>query len=327
MEEEVLDPGLQEDDKGIRISQLPVINSLGGDDYVVINVENKNTSAISYSTFEDILSNTDWTFSGTITLLNPPRNLSLEDLDNVRAGAGDGNILYYDAFADLWKPAPPPIAEKGDEGAAGPPGPPGQPGPPGVPGITGDQGPKGEQGDKGDQGDQGLQGPQGDDGPTGAPGDDAYKVAVNNGFIGDEQAWLDSLVGPQGPPGGGAELTQLTVQLEPAFEGGLLTYEIINNNGVFKFRPADLSGIVTPPETDPIFTAHPAYNITQEQINSWNAAAATTASGYFEEIDPIYSVSPAADLSADNVSLVQQLKDLVNSSSDWNDFKSAVNAL
>ena len=341
MEEEVLDPGfgqedtgtpdidndLQVDDRGVRISQLPVINKLGGDDYIVINVENKNTSAISYTTFEDILSGTDWTFSGTITFLNPPRNLSLEDLDNVRAGAGEGNILYYDAFYDMWKPAPPPIAEKGDVGEPGPAGPPGEPGPPGVPGIDGPQGPRGETGEQGDQGPQGLQGVPGEEGPTGAPGDSAYQVAVNNGFVGDEQAWLNSLQGPQGPAGGGAELNDFVVQLEEPFEGGLLTYEVINNFGVFKFRPADLASVTVPPETDPIFTAHPAYNITQEQINSWNDAAATTASGYFEEIDPIYSVSPASNLSADNVSLVQQLKDLVNDSSDWNAFKAAVNAL
>jgi uncharacterized protein YlzI (FlbEa/FlbD family) len=34
-------------------------------------------------------------------------------------------------------------------------------------------------------------------------GDSAYDVAVNNGFVGTEQDWLDSLVGPQGPPGSG----------------------------------------------------------------------------------------------------------------------------
>jgi hypothetical protein len=313
--------------QGIRISQLPKVTSLGGDDYLVVNVENKNTSSLSYSSFENVLSGNDWVFSGTITFLNPPRNLSLEDLDNVRAGAGHNNILYYNATRDIWEPAPPPIAEKGDEGAMGPPGPPGEPGPPGVPGIDGAQGPQGIQGIEGPQGPQGLQGVQGDDGPTGAPGDSAYQVAVNNGFVGDEQAWLNSLQGPQGPSGGGASLNDFVVQLEEPFEGGLLTYEIVNNFGVFKFRPADLASVTVPPETDPIFTAHPSYNITQEDINNWNAAAATTASGYFEEIDPIYSVSPAADLSADNVSLVQQLKDLVNSSSDWNAFKSAVNAL
>jgi hypothetical protein len=32
-------------------------------------------------------------------------------------------------------------------------------------------------------------------------GDSAYQVAVNNGFVGTEAQWLDSLVGPTGPTG------------------------------------------------------------------------------------------------------------------------------
>jgi hypothetical protein len=32
-------------------------------------------------------------------------------------------------------------------------------------------------------------------------GDSAYDVAVNNGFKGTEQEWLDSLIGPPGPQG------------------------------------------------------------------------------------------------------------------------------
>lgn len=35
----------------------------------------------------------------------------------------------------------------------------------------------------------------------GAPGKSAYEVAVDNGFEGTEEEWLDSLVGPQGPQG------------------------------------------------------------------------------------------------------------------------------
>lgn len=313
--------------ESIRISELPLVDTIKDEDFIIVNVENENTSKLSYNNFAGKLTGSDLVFSGTITLLNPPRNLSLEDLDNVRAGANNNDILYFDATIGTWRPAPPPVAEKGDPGVQGPAGEPGLQGPPGVPGITGEQGPKGETGDQGEQGDQGLQGPQGEDGPTGAPGDSAYQVAVNNGFVGDEQAWLNSLEGPQGPAGGGADLNDFVVQLEPAFEGGLLTYEVINNFGVFKFKPADLSSIVFPSETDPIFTNSPAYNITQEDINNWNAAAATTASGYFEEIDPVYSVSPAADLTTDNVELVSQLKALVNSSSDWDAFKAAVNAL
>lgn len=35
----------------------------------------------------------------------------------------------------------------------------------------------------------------------GVPGDSAYEVAVNNGFVGTEEEWLESLIGPQGPTG------------------------------------------------------------------------------------------------------------------------------
>lgn len=35
----------------------------------------------------------------------------------------------------------------------------------------------------------------------GTPGDSAYQIALNNGFAGPESAWLESLVGEQGPAG------------------------------------------------------------------------------------------------------------------------------
>ena len=38
-------------------------------------------------------------------------------------------------------------------------------------------------------------------GPEGSDGKSAYEVAVENGFSGTEQEWLDSLVGADGPPG------------------------------------------------------------------------------------------------------------------------------
>jgi len=83
-------------------------------------------------------------------------------------------------------------------------------------GDTGAAGPAGAQGPKGDKGDTGAQGPAGADGQPGLPGDNgadgqdgasAYEVAVANGFVGNEAAWLASLVGaqgPQGPSGGNA---------------------------------------------------------------------------------------------------------------------------
>jgi len=115
----------------------------------------------------------------------------------------------------------------GPQGDVGPQGPQGDPGPAGadstVPGPTGPQGdvgpagPQGDVGPAGPQGDVGPAGPQGDPGPAGAdstvpgpqgdpgaPGTDganAYVIAVNNGFSGNETQWLASLVGPQGDPG------------------------------------------------------------------------------------------------------------------------------
>lgn len=69
---------------------------------------------------------------------------------------------------------------------------------------VGPQGPAGADGAQGPPGNDGAQGPPGVDGTNGADGASAYNVAVSEGFVGDETAWLASLVGPvgsQGPPG------------------------------------------------------------------------------------------------------------------------------
>lgn len=44
-------------------------------------------------------------------------------------------------------------------------------------------------------------GEQGPEGPPGKDGKSAYEIAVEQGFEGTEQEWLDSLKGPQGPEG------------------------------------------------------------------------------------------------------------------------------
>ncbi len=55
---------------------------------------------------------------------------------------------------------------------------------------------------RGPQGDQGIQGIQGIDGYVGADGRSAYEVAVDNGFIGTEEQWLEYLrQGPKGDKG------------------------------------------------------------------------------------------------------------------------------
>lgn len=68
-------------------------------------------------------------------------------------------------------------------------------GPPGADGENGAAGAPGQQGAPGADGAPGV------DGVDGADGASAYEVAVANGFVGNEAAWLDSLVGPPGEPG------------------------------------------------------------------------------------------------------------------------------
>lgn len=46
-----------------------------------------------------------------------------------------------------------------------------------------------------------VPGPPGSTGPAGPGGESAYAVAVENGFVGTEEEWLESLVGPPGAPG------------------------------------------------------------------------------------------------------------------------------
>ena len=62
-----------------------------------------------------------------------------------------------------------------------------------------------QSGPEGPPGPPGADGAPGADstvpGPDGADGKSAYEIAVENGFVGTEQEWLDSLVGPEGPGG------------------------------------------------------------------------------------------------------------------------------
>lgn len=87
-------------------------------------------------------------------------------------------------------------------------GPTGATGPQGPAGATGAQGPKGDQGNTGPTGATGPAGPTGPTGPAGPTGDEglsAYQVALLNGFVGSEAAWVASLAstvpGPTGATG------------------------------------------------------------------------------------------------------------------------------
>lgn len=90
-------------------------------------------------------------------------------------------------------------------------------------GPAGADGADGADGAPGTPGADGLPGADGAPGPAGADGDSAYEVAVANGFVGTEAAWLASLVGPAGAPGAdgtdgvdGADAPLIPVQIMAA---------------------------------------------------------------------------------------------------------------
>lgn len=72
-------------------------------------------------------------------------------------------------------------------------------------------------------------GPQGATGPTGPQGQSAYQVAVANGYVGTEMAWLASLVGatgatgPQGPAGANGTGSVVSVTAGAGLSGGMIT--------------------------------------------------------------------------------------------------------
>ena len=108
-------------------------------------------------------------------------------------GSNELIIVYSDGTIDNLGGLP--KGEKGDQGEPGPMGP---------------QGEKGEKGEVGPMGEPGLMGCDGADGRDGADGADgadgksAYEIAVENGFVGTEAEWLDSLKGQNGADGNDA---------------------------------------------------------------------------------------------------------------------------
>lgn len=53
-------------------------------------------------------------------------------------------------------------------------------------------------------------------GKPGDPGKSAYQIAVDHGFVGTEEEWLESLEGDPGPAGGGAAMTYIHYQPLPS---------------------------------------------------------------------------------------------------------------
>lgn len=69
--------------------------------------------------------------------------------------------------------------------------------------LKGADGATGKTGEAGQAGTNGVDGKAGKDGANGKDGLSAYQIAVNNGFTGDEKAWLASLKGKDGQAGTG----------------------------------------------------------------------------------------------------------------------------
>ena len=118
-------------------------------------------------------------------------NSAIREIELSQGEKGEkGDPFTYDDFTKEQLEA-----LKGERGIQGPAG------VDGAKGETGEQGPQGEQGVQGPEGPMGPQGEKGADGIIGENGKSAFEIAVERGFEEDEDAWLESLKGEQGPQG------------------------------------------------------------------------------------------------------------------------------
>ena len=141
--------------------------------------------------------NGNWWIGDTDTLKPSRGEQGLQGVRGERGAQGERGLQGLQGAAGV----------KGDKGEQGEPGAKGEQGLQGLPGKDGAQGLPGA---KGDPGAQGIQGLPGKDGAKGADGKSAYEVAVSNGFVGNEAAWLASLKGEKGDPGSGGSGTDTT---------------------------------------------------------------------------------------------------------------------
>ena len=132
--------------------------------------------------------NGNWWIGDTDTLKPSRGEQGLQGVRGERGAQGERGLQGLQGAAGV----------KGDKGEQGEPGAKGEQGLQGLPGKDGAQGLPGA---KGDPGAQGIQGLPGKDGAKGADGKSAYEVAVSNGFVGNEAAWLASLKGEKGDKG------------------------------------------------------------------------------------------------------------------------------
>lgn len=114
-------------------------------------------------------------------------------------------------------------------------------------GAPGPAGPQGIQGGlrlgRGPAGAKGIDGTIGAPGPQGVAGHSAYQIAVSNGFVGNEQDWLNSLwglQGIQGPVGPQGELARRAYKAFLVRSAGALREtkdkEILGLRGLPAFR-------------------------------------------------------------------------------------------
>ena len=83
----------------------------------------------------------------------------------------------------------------------------------------------------------------------GSQGESAYEVAVAEGFVGDEAAWLASLVGPQGPAGPGVTYRGAWSPTTEYVAGDLVSY-------LDSFWIADGYNLNKVPGTDPVWDSY-----------------------------------------------------------------------
>lgn len=160
-------------DIGTNAGDIRILNS---------KVEINSQQLTTYDNRIDALDNrVDDNTSAILNLTQEIGNSIIEDIEYVGKNTAQTHYVYNQKFKDTSKVIPFEILIPAD-------------------GATGPQGPQGIQGIQGEVGPVGPQGPQGTQGIDGANGKSAYEVAVEQGFDGDKDTWLESLRGQQGYP-------------------------------------------------------------------------------------------------------------------------------
>jgi hypothetical protein len=165
-------------------------------------------------------------------------------------------------------------------------------------GIQGPAGPTGADGPAGADGFDGADGANGDPGFPGTPGADAYEVAVNNGFVGTEAEWLESLVGADGADGA-------SVSYEEDYSD-VTTYAI---GDIVRYVPAFAAVPDQPPPQDIAYIYISLQdanlnNTPDESPSYWALLVQDGANGGFDSAQTIESGTTRALSSADAGKLI-----------------------